>query len=296
MLKCPNCGYENSDDALKCNLCNAIFPRKAKERPMIPCSVHPDVPADGICTACAKHFCRNCLMNYQGQSFCRGCYSLRGLGGAARSGGKINRFLAELTDFLDERDLLIKDWKYFAGLCGAAFVFRLLRQIVMDLENGLFIGPAISETLRGLKSVFWFISTIYQAVLLSLFLGLVIAGIHLLARKLDGEGHLNETFSLGAAAVTIGLLGYGLYYCTAGAIIFQFSGEPSVKSHVLKILRPILLLISGSVAGCLMIKGIPLLKLPALAVSHRFDSHKTLISVLVPLLAGWLILTILTLS
>ena len=102
-MKCPKCGFENSDGSAFCQICFNIFepknqkpddiappeppqpvpvPKPAVAPPSLPvtgfsrmvvCKNHPDRPADKYCAICGADFCKECLVRYENELVCTGC-------------------------------------------------------------------------------------------------------------------------------------------------------------------------------------------------------------------------------
>ena len=62
-MKCPNCGYENKEDAVYCHVCSAGLQQGRSEPVRSPdsCKNHPEIPAKWVCEVCHNSFCDDCI-------------------------------------------------------------------------------------------------------------------------------------------------------------------------------------------------------------------------------------------
>ncbi len=62
-MKCPNCGYENKEDAVYCHVCSAVLKQGQSGPVQSPdyCKNHSDRKAKWVCEICHKSFCDECI-------------------------------------------------------------------------------------------------------------------------------------------------------------------------------------------------------------------------------------------
>ncbi|MFH0807259.1 MAG: HEAT repeat domain-containing protein [Elusimicrobiota bacterium] len=107
-MKCPKCGFKNSEGSAFCQICFETFePKNEKPVPVVPpdiapsaepapppktkpvvqppnllvtgfsrmvvCKNHPDRPAEKHCAICGADFCKECLVHFENELVCIGC-------------------------------------------------------------------------------------------------------------------------------------------------------------------------------------------------------------------------------